>query len=588
MVYDRQKHWQFLEDELKAQTEAYKQKLGTSAKYLLLDRGEVFVAQFLKFHDGEMILKFSNNRNLPRKGEYLYCFIVPKELRDYRNWKNKTYGDLIKAKTNYSEIVCIWQAPTDDKAFSIAGFRGVELEFATHISDASNIILILGPNKPPFEYIANLQKLVLNRSNEAINQVLDQDFQSSNWPSILIDQKKKISNFILSQLALQDTLIINGPPGTGKTYLISEICKKLCQDGKSVLVMSLTNRALIEIAAKPPIQNLLHEHRICKTKVTVDEAIEANGLQEIKKIYPVPGKLILSTFFTASGEIPVFSSSSKFDYVIVDEASQALLATFGLAKLLGNKNIWIGDTKQLSPIVLLNNDKIARKNYRPLIDGLKSLSNIDSLPNFQLVLTYRLTKRAANYTGIFYKNSLISKSKEGIRLTYSEMSIYYGKLFNSRGGPTLIKTEMKVGSFSPANALRLIIEIIASLLEVNEKLHISVLTCFVKTTKALQKAIYQTVGYRKNLLVETVARVQGLTTDVTIFLIPNTSYHRSLESRLFNVATSRSKRHTLVIVDNDIFTYSQISNDVKQYLELLNNDFSYSINPSIGHKELGA
>jgi len=24
-------------------------------------------------------------RGLPRKGEYLYCFTVPKELRDYRN-----------------------------------------------------------------------------------------------------------------------------------------------------------------------------------------------------------------------------------------------------------------------------------------------------------------------------------------------------------------------------------------------------------------------------------------------------------------------------------------------------------------------
>ena len=122
MIYNRQEHWQFLEDELRAETELFKQKLDTSAKFLLQDRDEIFVAQFLRFKDGEMILKFSNKRGLPRQGEYLYCFTVPKELRDYKNWENKTYGDLIKAKTNYSETVCIWQAPSSDEGFLIAGF----------------------------------------------------------------------------------------------------------------------------------------------------------------------------------------------------------------------------------------------------------------------------------------------------------------------------------------------------------------------------------------------------------------------------------------------------------------------------------
>ena len=135
MIFSREEHIQFLEEELRAQTEAYKQKLDTSALFLLQDREELFVAQFLKFQDGEMILKFPNTRGIPRQGEYLYCFTVPKELRNYRDWSNKTYGDLIKAKTNYSEIVCIWQTPSSEKDFSIAGFRGVELEFAIHIQE---------------------------------------------------------------------------------------------------------------------------------------------------------------------------------------------------------------------------------------------------------------------------------------------------------------------------------------------------------------------------------------------------------------------------------------------------------------------
>ena len=74
MKYTRQEHYLFLEEELRAETDAFQQKLETKALFLLQEREEVFIAQFVKFEDGEMILKFSNKRGLPRKGEYLYCF----------------------------------------------------------------------------------------------------------------------------------------------------------------------------------------------------------------------------------------------------------------------------------------------------------------------------------------------------------------------------------------------------------------------------------------------------------------------------------------------------------------------------------
>ena len=236
MIFSREEHIRFLEEELRAQTEAFKQKLDTSALFLLQDREELFVAQFLTFKNGEMILKFPNTRGMPRQGEYLYCFLVPKEFRNYREWGNKTYGDLIKTKTSYSEVVCIWQTPSKDKDgnieknFSIAGFRGVELEFAFHIQEAEGMILLLGPNKPPFEYITNLQSIVLNQKNETVNKILDQDFHFTDWTPAHLDNKTNITDFVLSQLTLLDSLIIQGPPGTGKTYLIAEICERLCKN----------------------------------------------------------------------------------------------------------------------------------------------------------------------------------------------------------------------------------------------------------------------------------------------------------------------------------------------------------------------
>lgn len=582
MKYTREEHNNFLEDELQAQTKVFNQKLNTSATFLLKEREELFVAQFITFKDGEMILKFSSKRGLPRKGEYLYCFTVPKELRDYRNWGEKTYGDLIKEKGNFTETVCVWQAPSKDKDgeldknFYIAGFRGVELDFSVNISEAEKMILLLGPNKPPFEYISNLQKIVKTNYSENVSAILDNDFLTSSWNPSLLDNKTEIANFIINQLALTDQVVLIGPPGTGKTYQIAEICKCISEFGKSVLVTSLTNRALIEVVQKTALENMLLEGKVFKTKISTDEAKEFPTLQQTKELIPQPGNLVLSTFYIASGEAINIKDKPPFDYVIVDEASQALLAMFGIAKLLGKKNIWIGDTKQLPPVVAINEDKVSKKNYDILVDGLKALSENSSFPVFQLTETYRLPKRGSDFTGLFYNNSLKSKAKSNIRLSFPEIPSDLNVFFNPQGGSTLIKTDLEVGNKKPKNALEIAKLFVTHLLKVNENLHISVLSNYIDTVKALQKCIYGSIEDPKQILIETVARIQGLTTDITIFVIPNSGYNHSLEKRLFNVATSRARRHTIIISDKNIISsYPDLDKNVKIYLQKLNEDYSF-------------
>ena len=583
MNIDRKKHWQFLEDELKAETEEFKKTYLTTAISLLKTSQEMYVAQFISFKDGEMIMKFPISRALPRKGDFLVCMVLPPELQDYRNWGDKTYRDLYNARYNSTECVCIWHSPANDPRYSLVGFSKVSVDFANYIKETPNIVLTFAPQRPPIDYVMNLQKVVEDKYSKGVASVLDANYQTKDWEPILIKQDN-VSGFVYSQMTLTDTMILEGPPGTGKTYMIAELCARLCAEGHSVLVTALTNRALIEIAEKPAVKPLLHSHKIFKTNITIDELREIKDLETIKSIAPMPGCLVMSTYFITSGYAADLTVEQPFDYVIMDEASQAILPMFAASRKIGKKNLWVGDIHQLPPIVILNQNRIKFCNYKPLVEGLKLLADNSSSPIYQLTTTYRFGQRSANYTGVFYNDSLVSFESKRFNDLPSMC-----KILSNEGGPTLILTDMPSGDSTPQFATYMASYIVASILNDSPNKDIAVLSCMKKTTRTLQMAITQKVGSKKNLIVDTVARVQGLTTDITIFFVPDYSYIRTLEPHLFNVATSRAKEHTIVIVDKYVLDCYTLDKNVRKYLEKLKKEKSIYIPDTehgLGHKNI--
>lgn len=566
MIFSRQKHWQFLEDELKAETEEFKKTYLTTAISLLTNNNEMYVGLFAAFKDGQMLMKFSHNRTLPRKGQFLICMVLPPELQDYRNWGDKTYRDLYNVRYHSTECVCVEVSSTGEPNYSWVIFSRVSLDFANYIKNTPGIVLTFAPQRPPIDYSLNLQRIIKDLNSPSASFVLDENYHSKEWEPVLI-KENNVSNFIYTQLQLNDTMILEGPPGTGKTHMIAELCARLCTEGKSVLVTALTNRALMEIAEKPAMATFLKDGKVLKTNITLDEARELHDLEAIKNISPMPGCLVLSTYYIASAFAADLSKEQPFDYVIMDEASQAVLAMFAASRKMGKKNLWVGDTHQMSPIVILNESIIKREGYAPLVNGLQLLSNNSSSPIYQLTKTYRFGERTAQYTGLFYNDSLVAAdSKE----YYDIPSMC--KVLCKDGGPTLILTDMPSGNNTPQFALIMAAFIVSNILNDNKDKQIAVLTCMKKTVGALQLAIASMIDSRKNLIIDTVARVQGLTTDITIFFVPDYSYIRTLEQHLFNVATSRAKEHTIIIADRYVLDCPTLSPKVRKYLEKLKED----------------
>ena len=566
MIINRRKHWQFLEDELKAETEDFKKIYLATAISLLKISQEMYVAQFISFKDGEMIMQFPISRALPRKGDFLVCMVLPPELQDYRNWGDRSYRDLYKARYNSTECVCIWHSPANDPRYSLVGFSKVSVDFANYIKKTPNIVLTFAPQRPPIDYVMNLQKVVEDQYSKGVASILDANYQAKDWEPIPIRQDD-VSGFVYSQMALTETMILEGPPGTGKTYMIAELCAKLCAEGHSVLVTALTNRALMEIAEKPAVESLLGEHRIFKTNISMDEIRELSKLETLKSIAPMPGCLVMSTFYITSGYAAELTIEQPFDYVIMDEASQAIFPMFAASRKIGKRNLWVGDIHQLSPIVILNGNRITIGGYKHLIEGLKLLADNSTSPIYQLATAYRFGQRAANYTGVFYNDSLVAKESP----KYNDLPSMF-KILSKDGGPTLVLTDMPSGDCTPQFAIYIATFIVDNIVKDNKDKEIAVLTCMKQTTRALQMAITQKVRTRKNLLVDTVARVQGLTTDITIFFVPDYSYIRTLEPHLFNVATSRAREHTIIIADKYVLDSTILDTKVRRFLERLKQD----------------
>lgn len=562
----REKIRKFLNMELTAVTEDFDKKFSATALYLLNESEELFIGQFLKFDNGEMIVKFRASRAFPRKGEYVQVMYLPAKLQDYRKWDYLTYEFLFKNRLKGSEAVCIWQAKSTEDGFVLLGFRGIELDFAEYISNAPGALIIFGPYRPPIDYLANLYKLTKDEYSQRVSDILDYPYrQILNIPLPIRDERP--AQFIYRQIQSSDITLLQGPPGTGKTYLIAELCAKLCEEGKSVLVTALTNRALIEIATKPAVDGLLNNGKVLKSNLTIDEQSEVPQLSSLKQLMPIKGSLVMATYYIVSGFAADLAGDGAFDVVIMDEASQALTPMFAAANKIGHTNLWVGDIAQLGPVIALNEDRVASNGFHDYVNGLMTMSNKRQLPSYQLLRTFRLPQRNADYSGIFYRGALVSAKDDAIQRFTS-----LNKILHNDGGPTLVLTDMNVSDATPQFAMDMATFMVYSILNENPSTEVAVLTCLRKTTRALQKAVALRMGLGNKVLIETIARVQGLTTDITIFFIPNTSLIRSLEPRLFNVATSRAKNHTIIIADKNVLSFAGMNSNVRSFLEKLSHE----------------
>ena len=533
----------FYEEEIKKILSDYKAYLDSKC-IDLINKVELFVGTFEYVDDlrNQLIFSFPKDK-LPKTKIPLTATkpksndIVTSNFYDY-NYSNYRKNFV----SNFSECYGVYYQELNGK-FNV-GFSNFDLEFFNTLVKGDQIVF--GISDPPLKYYFNLIEITKNaKKSDKAEEIISGTYHLNDFKPVHLDDSLNLIDKYKTDLKKDDTIIIQGPPGTGKTYFISRLLEVLNKENKTVLVATLANRSLIELAKKYFEIETVNRSVVFKSNLTLEESREVKELKPIPKNFlPASGNILLTTFYKMTGIAVENSRSPIYDYIILEEASQCFLGTIAAAKLLGKKVILVGDPLQLPPIV--NQDKPGNisPNIDLMLESFTFYASTINCPQFRFTTTYRFSDNACYQTNTFYENSL--KSKSDIQKG-NEIFSKIPPLYNNKGGCSLFHYDSK----NLRGIYELLLSQINTLLQINPEFEIAILSSTIKGVKLLRDNIlHKLVDKQGQILINTVDSVQGLTIDFCFYFpFSDGSPAFSFKLNRFNVATSRARFCTLILLD---------------------------------------
>jgi hypothetical protein len=163
--------------------------------------------------------------------------------------------------------------------------------------------------------------------------------------------------------------LIQGPPGCGKTHLISDVIALAVKENRSVGIFTFTNRACDQV-----LKMIASNHRETVSSVyrkgnvaVFQRDLRSLGIGYLKAINPAKGIVIGSTLYQLTrhvhGLLEKGSMPDPFDLLIIDEASQATLPMIAPPWACARHILLVGDQKQLPPLLHTSAETENEKPY---------------------------------------------------------------------------------------------------------------------------------------------------------------------------------------------------------------------------------
>ena len=345
-------------------------------------------------------------------------------------------------------------------------------------------------------------------------------------------------------------------------------------EGEPIVILTFEPPCMGLFDSEEAIEEALNKKSIQKAYTVLNEIKEEcvdrlprNELKPIKKGFIIPnGELFCSTNYVLSQAYNIDNLSDdglpSYDLIIIEEASQAFLASILAFKKLGHKCLIVGDPMQLPPIISNPTKGVYNAwNANTQIEGLKTFALGTDVKSYRITTTFRLTKASAELTGIFYSNKLRSVKKKEV-----DFNLCHSNLFPSGGGVIYHYTQDFTNGIVSGAGLNIVSQVVNLFSRNYPKRSLAIISPFNDTVKQLQKT-FLTDSSLDDFTIETIDRIQGMTVDYAILYIPGRNPGFALDERRFNVATSRSRSTTLIVSDIPLTNMHSISSKVSAFIK---------------------
>ncbi|WP_434580537.1 DEAD/DEAH box helicase [Pseudomonas sp. Z1-6] len=314
--------------------------------------------------------------------------------------------------------------------------------------------------------------------------------------------------------AAEQMTCIQGPPGTGKTRALALIAQLLVERQERVFVTSHTHMAINNALAK------IAERKIPTVKIggrredvskTVDWAKTPADWENLPE--DGSGYVIGATPFATGSQLEHF----KFDTVIFDEASQITLPLALMAMRKGRRFIFIGDQKQLPPVLL--SQSILSGESMSIFGHLTSQTADHTV---MLEETYRMNQWLTEWpSNTYYKGKLRAAGpNKARRFDYVDVKSPMDRVFDPDASAVFIPTADRTAKTRNYRDAQYVVELCKVAQTMGIALSdIGIVTPYRAQGRAIRTLLARHFGREiaSGIVADTVERMQGQERELIIF-----------------------------------------------------------------------
>ncbi len=462
-----------------------------------------------------------------------------------------------------------------------------------------------------------LRDVLLGKQNPVFNKI---EFPNP-FNKKLNDSQNQAIAFALSA---EDVAIIHGPPGTGKTTTLIELMRQIVHNGQSVLAVAASNLAVdnilerlidagesaVRLGHPARVSPALREHTLDELadihpdmrlarKLTRDAHSLRSQASKFFRIKPDPNlrhslreeaKQLLNearqiedavteriisnakiVCATATGLDSDFFTRRKYDWCIMDEASQSVEPSAWIPVQYANRLVLAGDHFQLPPTVI--SPEAIRGGFN--ISMMERLLNINSGLSRILNVQYRMHQDIMNFSSdVFYEKSLLADETVRAALLSDLPQVISSEMtdcaihFIDTAGASYDELQEPDGDsrLNPLEAelvIKKVNELFACGLSSQQIAIISPYSAQVKYLREKLKYL--------ELEIDSVDGFQGREKEAVIVSLVRSNHEGEVgflaDTRRMNVALTRARRKLIVIGDSATITSNGFYQRMVEYFE---------------------